>query len=64
MRIEYAAGASTHTLHLRQKGNDIDGTHQGDFVARDLDEITDALRELLGHARYLDLAEAISWAAS
>jgi uncharacterized pyridoxal phosphate-dependent enzyme len=36
VRIEYAAGTSMHTLHLRQKGNDIDGTHQGDFVARDL----------------------------
>jgi len=36
VRVEYAAGSSTHTLHLRQKGNDIDGTHQGDFVARDL----------------------------
>jgi L-seryl-tRNA(Ser) seleniumtransferase len=23
-------------LHLRQKGNTVDGTHQGDFVARDL----------------------------
>ncbi len=36
VRIEYAAGSSMHTLHLRQKGNDIDGSHQGDFVARDL----------------------------
>ncbi len=36
VRIEYAAGSSTHVLHLRQKGNDIDGTHQGDFVSRDL----------------------------
>jgi uncharacterized pyridoxal phosphate-dependent enzyme len=36
VRIEYAAGSSMHTLHLRQKGNEIDGTHQGDFVARDL----------------------------
>ena len=36
VRIEYAAGSSTHALHLRQKGNEIDGTHQGDFVARDL----------------------------
>ena len=34
-RIEYAAGASTHVLHLRQKGNELAGTHQGDFVARD-----------------------------
>jgi L-seryl-tRNA(Ser) seleniumtransferase len=36
VRIEYAAGSSMHTLHLRQTGHDIDGTHQGDFVARDL----------------------------
>ncbi len=36
VRIEYAAGSSMHTLHLRQKGNDVDGTHQGDFIARDL----------------------------
>ena len=36
VRIEYAAGSSTHVLHLRQKGNEIDGTHQGDFVSRDL----------------------------
>ena len=35
-RIEYAAGASTHVLHLRQKGNELGGTHQGDFVARDV----------------------------
>ena len=36
VRVEYAAASSTHVLHLRQRGNDIDGTHQGDFVARDL----------------------------
>ena len=36
VRIVYAAGSSTHVLHLRQKGSEIDGTHQGDFVARDL----------------------------
>jgi len=36
VRVEYAAGSSTHVLHLRQTGNAIDGTHQGDFVARDL----------------------------
>ena len=35
-RIEYAAGASTHVLHLRQKGHEIAGTHQGDFAARDV----------------------------
>jgi L-seryl-tRNA(Ser) seleniumtransferase len=36
VRIEYAAGASDHTLNLRQRGSDIDGEHRGDFMARDL----------------------------
>jgi uncharacterized pyridoxal phosphate-dependent enzyme len=36
VRIDYVAGASTHTLHLKQTGNRIEGTHQGDFVSRDL----------------------------
>ena len=36
VRIQYAASTSRHTLHLRQRGNDIDGSHQGDFVTRDL----------------------------
>jgi seryl-tRNA(Sec) selenium transferase len=36
IRIDFAASQSHHTLHLRQRGNDIDGTHQGDFVSRDL----------------------------
>ena len=36
VRIAYAASASTHRLHLRQRGNDLDGTHQGDFESRDL----------------------------
>ena len=36
VRIEYAASVSTHRLDVRQRGNDLDGTHQGDFVSRDL----------------------------
>ena len=36
VRIEFAASASTHTLHVRQQGNTLDGAHQGDFVTRDL----------------------------
>jgi L-seryl-tRNA(Ser) seleniumtransferase len=35
VRIEYAASASTHSLHLRQRGSEIDGMHQGDFVTRE-----------------------------
>lgn len=34
--IEYASGSSAHTLHLRQQGGEITGSHQGDFVSRDL----------------------------
>ena len=36
VRIEYAANTSNHTLHLKQVDNRIEGTHQGDFVSRDL----------------------------
>ena len=35
VRIEFAAGTAEHTLHVRQQGNQLTGTHQGDFVARD-----------------------------
>ena len=34
--IDYAASQSHHSLQLLQRGNDISGTHQGDFVSRDL----------------------------
>jgi L-seryl-tRNA(Ser) seleniumtransferase len=27
---------SSHTLHVKQVGNRLEGTHQGDFVSRDL----------------------------
>jgi uncharacterized pyridoxal phosphate-dependent enzyme len=36
VQIEYLASASTHTLHLKQAGNRLEGLHQGDFVSRDL----------------------------
>jgi L-seryl-tRNA(Ser) seleniumtransferase len=36
VRIEYAAGSSTHVFHIRQRSAEVDGTHQGDFVSRDL----------------------------
>jgi uncharacterized pyridoxal phosphate-dependent enzyme len=35
VHIEFAAGSSDHTLHVEQQGNQLVGTHQGDFVARD-----------------------------
>ena len=36
MRINYAASQAIHMLHLRQRGNTIDGSHQGDFISREL----------------------------
>lgn len=34
--IEFAAGTSNHALYLRQVGGRVEGVHQGDFVARDV----------------------------
>jgi uncharacterized pyridoxal phosphate-dependent enzyme len=36
VKIQYTAGASTHRFELRQRGADIEGAHQGNFVTRDL----------------------------
>lgn len=41
VEIRFAAGASTHTLDLVQTGNRVKGTHQGDFLARELDGAID-----------------------
>jgi L-seryl-tRNA(Ser) seleniumtransferase len=36
VHIEYVATASTHTLYLKQEGNQLEGSHQGDYISRDL----------------------------
>jgi uncharacterized pyridoxal phosphate-dependent enzyme len=36
VEIRYAAGTTTHTLHLQQNGNRLEGIHQGDFLTRDV----------------------------
>jgi L-seryl-tRNA(Ser) seleniumtransferase len=36
VEIEYSASKSTHVLHLKQTNGQIEGTHQGEFVSRDL----------------------------
>lgn len=36
VEIEYTASTSAHTVQLRQAGNRLEGSHQGDFVSRDL----------------------------
>lgn len=35
VHIEFAAGHGDHVLHIRQEGNQLAGTHQGEFIARD-----------------------------
>jgi len=36
VHMEYVASTASHTLHLKQTGSRIEGSHQGDFVSRDL----------------------------
>jgi L-seryl-tRNA(Ser) seleniumtransferase len=44
VRIQYAASTSTHAFHLTQKGNDLGGFHQGDFVTREISGTLDGDR--------------------
>lgn len=39
--IKYAAGTGRHTLHLVQREGRIEGTHQGEFLARDINGTLD-----------------------
>ena len=61
VRIQYAAGSSTHALHLRQRGNEIDGSHQGEFVTRDLTGTIDGDAIRLRSAFGEDHGDAISF---
>jgi len=36
IKIQYAAATSAHTLHLTQKGHDLGGFHQGEFMTREV----------------------------
>jgi hypothetical protein len=36
VRVQYAASVSTHAFHLTQKGTDLGGFHQGDFLTREV----------------------------
>ena len=50
VRIEYLASTSMHTLHVKQTGGRFEGTHQGDFVSRDLSGTIDGDRVQLSSA--------------
>ncbi len=36
VEIQYVASKTTHVLHLQQKGNELEGTQRGNFLARDI----------------------------
>jgi uncharacterized pyridoxal phosphate-dependent enzyme len=36
VQIQYAATSALHKFHLQQNGNQLEGTHQGDFLGRDV----------------------------
>lgn len=36
VHIHFSAGTAQHVLHLKQQNGKLDGTHQGDFLAREL----------------------------
>src|SRR5262249_2761232 len=36
VHIDYISGSTEHILHLRQQGGQITGSHQGDYVSREL----------------------------
>ena len=61
MRVEYLASASTHTLHLKQTGGRIEGTHQGDFVSRDLSGTIDGNRVQLASSYTERHGDALSF---
>lgn len=42
--ISYVAGLSTHRLHLQQVDHAVQGTHQGDFISRDVTGTVDGPR--------------------
>ena len=48
--ITYAANTATHTLHLRQVGHRLEGSHHGDFVSRDLSGTVDGDRVQISSA--------------
>jgi uncharacterized pyridoxal phosphate-dependent enzyme len=61
VRIDYVASTSTHRLHLRQTGSRVEGTHQGDFVSRDLSGTIDGNRVQLSSSYTERHGDALSF---
>ena len=50
VKIDFNSGSTTHVLHLKQDKNRVVGTHQGDFVSRDLNGAIDGRQVRLASA--------------
>jgi len=61
VRVEYAAGTSMHGFNLRQRENDVDGAHRGDFVTRDLTGTIDGDAVRLHSALGESTGDAVSY---
>jgi hypothetical protein len=59
----HTGGIANHKLHLRQQGSRIDGTHQGDFVARDLSGIIDGDRVQVRSTYAEEHGDALSYSS-
>ncbi len=62
--IEFSAGRSTHALYLHQQGRTITGSHQGDFVTRDLRGSLDGATLRLRSARGEEYGDALTFTFS
>jgi L-seryl-tRNA(Ser) seleniumtransferase len=60
-RIDYAASSSRHFLQLRQNGNQVAGSHQGDFTTRDLSGTIDGASVRLRSAQGEERGDAINY---
>ena len=47
VEIAFVASTTTHVLQLRQQGSKVEGSHQGDFLTRDLTGTMDGSRVTL-----------------
>jgi L-seryl-tRNA(Ser) seleniumtransferase len=65
VRIEFTAGSSSrHAFFIRQRGNDLDGSHRGDFVSRDLTGTIDGDNVLIRSNYGESNGDALSFAFS
>jgi L-seryl-tRNA(Ser) seleniumtransferase len=61
VKVEYAASTSRHVLQLRQSGNQVAGSHQGDFTTRDMSGTIEGASVRLRSAQGEERGDAINY---